>query len=162
MKNTEGLANISIYNETSQEFIHRLKRQYSNLFDEKSLFWLDSHGYGFKWPLKEEIAFITPNFKAAFILIDDFKVPGLDIFGYDEYEGQECSFDYIKEDLNPKLEYRLYYPNYTDRTSKHHPLRGWGLIEFGHGSELKLTESLKEKVHCVRINRFKYGNYSTN
>jgi hypothetical protein len=151
LENTSGLANISIYNESSREFILRIKQDYNHLFDKKVLFWLDSHGYGFKWPLKEEVSFITSNFKSPYILIDDFKVPGLDIFGYDEYEGQECSFNYIKDAINPKSSLKLYYPIYTERTSKHHPLRGWGLIEFGHANKLNVSDYLRYKIRHLDI-----------
>jgi hypothetical protein len=117
--------------------------------DKRVLFWLDAHGYGFEWPLRKEISFITTNFERAYILIDDFKVPGLDCFGFDEYDGQVCSFEYIKSALNPGLEYRLCYPNYKERTSAHHPLRGWGLLEFGHNEDLTLPASLRNKVRCI-------------
>lgn len=141
VKNTSTLPNVSVYNESSQKFILRLGREYRRVFNRKVLFWLDSHGYGFRWPLKEEVAFITTHFEAAHVLIDDFKVPGLDCFRYAEYEGQECSFDYIEDALNRKLEYSVHYPNYTERTSKHHPLCGWVLIAFGHKDELKVPHS---------------------
>ena len=149
LKNTVEFSNVSIYNEASQAFITRLKKNESAFFEADVLFWLDAHGHGFQWPLKEELYFITRAFKRAYILIDDFKVPGLDCFGYDEYQGQICSFDYVKESINPAIEYRLYYPNYTDRTSNHHPLRGWGLIEFGYNHELKLSEFLQNKIQCA-------------
>lgn len=152
VNNTRSSSNVSIYNETSNQFFERLEQQYVYLFKNKeTMFWLDAHGYGYKWPLKQEIAFITAKFEGAYVLIDDFKVPGLKCFGYDEYRGQECSFDYIQEDLNSELEYRLYYPDYTDRTSKHHPLRGWGLIQFGHDSELRMSDLLVDKVRRVMI-----------
>ncbi len=146
LNNTQGLVNVRIYNEISQRFLKRLTQQYSYLLEENVLFWLDAHSYGFTWPLKEEIELITTKFQAAYILIDDFRVPGLDCLGWYEYNGQECSFDHVREALNPKLKYRVYYPNYTERTSKHHPLRGWGLIEFGHGEDLVLPQNLQDKV----------------
>jgi hypothetical protein len=150
VSNSAGLLNVSIYNETSQEFMNRLKQHHAHLFVENTLFWLDAHGYDFRWPLKEEIAFITANWKRAYILIDDFKIPGLDCFGYDEYQGQVCSFDYIKDALNPTIAYNLYYPNYTERTSVHHPLRGWVLIEFGREEASKMPDSLRNKVRLVQ------------
>lgn len=146
LRNTNGLPNVYLFNETSQHFLERIQREYPHLFEEDTLFWLDAHGYGFEWPLRDEISFITRRFRKAYILIDDFKVPGLDCFGYDAYQDQECSFEYIKDALNPRIEYALYYPNYTERTSHHHPLRGWGLIEFGHKNELELPTTLREKV----------------
>ena len=153
LKKTSELPNVSIFNESSQKFILRLKRDTFICLIRMFYFWLDSHGYGFKWPLKEEIASIIANFKSPYILIDDFKVPGLDSFGYDKYEGQECSFDYIKEELDSNLAYNLYYPTYTDRTSKHHPLRGWGLIEFGHVNKLKVPNFLQDKIQHIDINK---------
>lgn len=130
-KNTAGLGNILLYNELSQDFIGRIDREMPELFERNTLFWLDAHGYGFKWPLKEELAFITGKFRKGFILIDDFKVPGLDCFKYDVYKDQVCSFEFIKDSLKPGVEYELFYPDYTEKTSPHHPLTGWGLIVFG-------------------------------
>lgn len=146
VKNTHGLLNVTLYNATSQEFMDIIARERKDVFGEKGFFWLDSHGYGFQWPLREEISFITTHFGAAYILVDDFKVPGLDCFGWDEYEGQICSFEYISGSIKDRLAYSLYYPAYTDRTSKHHALRGWGLIAFGHDRELEIPSGLKNRI----------------
>jgi len=146
LKNTVNVPNASILNQTSQDFFRWIETECSYLFNQNILFWLDAHGHGIKWPLKEEISFITGKFKRAYILIDDFKVPGFSCFGYDQYKGQTCSFEYIKDVINHKISYKLYYPNYTRRTSKHHPLRGWGLIEYGQRSPLELSGSLEGKV----------------
>lgn len=129
-KNVAGLTNITLYNQTSQQFLETLREKHTDIFPKKVLFWLDAHGYGFQWPLKEELAFISGNFLHALILIDDFKVPGREVFGYDEYQGQICSYEYVKDALNPVRTYKVYYPNYTEHTSTHHPLRGWGLITY--------------------------------
>lgn len=147
-QNISAYQNVDLYNETSQDFIERFRGS-REILDSEVLFWLDAHGHGFEWPLREEVSFITTNFKRAFILIDDFKVPGLDCFGYDEHQGQICAFDYVKDVLNKRRDYRLYYPQYTKRTSQYHPLRGWGLIEFGHANELNLPEDLRGKVRLV-------------
>ena len=146
LRNTRNLPNASIWNQTSQKFFGRIETECSYLFNHSILFWLDAHGHGIKWPLKEEISFITGKFKSAYILIDDFKVPGFSCFGYDQYKGQICSFEYIKDVINQKVSYKLYYPNYTTRTSKHHPLRGWGLIEYGQRSPLEISGLLEGKV----------------
>lgn len=143
-ENTKHLRNVRLYNETSQVFIRQLNRR--GVKKDHVLFWLDAHGAGFEWPLKEEISFITGNFDSAFILIDDFKVPGLDCFGYDVWGGQECSFEYIHSSLNSSKTYRLYYPTYTEHTSDYHPLRGWALIEFGRSKDWELPGQLVERV----------------
>ena len=147
VKNTEGLANVHLFNQASQEFLAILRTQYQIAFDQTTLFWLDAHGYGFEWPLQTEIAFITEHFQSAYILIDDFLVPGAAMFGYDSYQGQICSFEYIKNFINPHVTYRLYYPNYTERTSRHHPLRGWGMIEYGQQHAMRaLPSTLRSKI----------------
>lgn len=154
LRNIEGLSHVKVFNETSQELLHRIQKEHKEMFSKNVLFWLDAHGYGFQWPLKDELSFITRHFASAYILIDDFKVPGLDCFGYDVDRGQECSFDYTKDSLNPDLQYSLHYPAYTERTSTHHPLQGWGLIEYGHGV-LNFPGSLNGKIkshHRIKTN----------
>lgn len=150
-RNLADYPNVRPYNLKSPDFLRAIHEQHPSLRMSVNLYFLDAHGHGFRWRLREEVAFITTTVKAAYILIDDFKVPGLDCFGYDVYQDQECSFEYIADVLNPEQEYTLYYPNYTERTSKHHPLRGWGLIEFGHGDTLRVSDYLQDKVHVVRV-----------
>ena len=137
--------NVRLSNETSKEFLKRLLAE-PDILNGEVAFWLDAHGHGFEWPLREEVRVITDHWERAFLLIDDFLVPGLDCFGYDEYGGQVCSFDFIKDSLSGRRQYNLYYPQYTDRTSRHHPLRGWGLIEYGHPDGFDLPERLKGRV----------------
>lgn len=144
--NASGLTNVQIYNLTSQKFMKHLYKKHKSLFEKNVLFWLDAHGFGFRWPLREEISFITKNFRSPYILIDDFKVPNLENFGFDEYAGQICSFDHIENALNQGFEYNVYYPCYHERTSKHHPLRGWVLIEYGHKAALKLPPLLRDNI----------------
>jgi hypothetical protein len=143
---TTRLAGVSIYNETSKTFMERLEQEHDYLFEEKILFWLDAHGYGFKWPLREEVNFITTKFSSAYILIDDFKVPGLDCFGFDSYKDQESSFEYLRTALSSKQEYAIYYPAYTEKTSTFHPLRGWGLIVLGPQNDIGILESMGDKI----------------
>jgi hypothetical protein len=146
IKNVKRFPNVAVYNETSQVFVKRLKCERTDLFDEECMFWLDAHGYGFEWPLKEELCFITTEFRAGYILIDDFKVPGLDHFVYHRYQGQVCSYDYVKDAIQEDVEHALYYPNYAEKTSRHHPLIGWGLIDFGHDSKLEFSESFQDTI----------------
>lgn len=144
-RNTEKFSNVRLYNMLSQDFTSMLKRDMEELFGKKVLFWLDAHGYGFKWPLKDELSFITENFKSGCILIDDFKVPSMDCFKYDIYQDQVCSLDFVKDSLDKKNRYRVYYPDYMEKTSPHHPLTGWGLIEFGE-REIDMPVNLKVKI----------------
>ncbi|MCG6893770.1 MAG: hypothetical protein LJE65_09205 [Desulfobacteraceae bacterium] len=146
-RNVAPFPNAAVQPLSSGDFFTKLQQEQPDLFSHRILFWLDAHGHGFRWPLQEEIAFITEKFTSAYLLIDDFKVPGRPEFGFDTYEDQVCDFDHIRESIRPGLHYRLYYPNYTQRTSPHHGLRGWGLIAYGDKDPSPL-ERLPE--HCVR------------
>ncbi len=145
-KNTEKYSNVKLFNILSQDLIAVLTNDWPGLFSKKAVFWLDAHGYRFRWPLKDELRFITANFKSGYILIDDFKVPDLDCFAFDIYQEQVCSLDFIKDALEKKQNYVVYYPNYIEKTSPHHPLTGWGLIEFGHKRALNIPTELKNKI----------------
>lgn len=127
-KNSKEANNVILYNQLSQDFLTTLQQKHSNTFEEKSIFWLDAHGYGFDWPLKEEVNFIMTNYKDYLILIDDFLVPNAEHFLYDVYKEHICSYDYIKEAIPTEAKFSLYYPNYKEKTSKHHPLKGWCLL----------------------------------
>lgn len=137
--------NVLLFNGTSQQFIKHLINHESDIFSELCFFWLDAHGYGFEWPLKIELEFITGRFSSGFILIDDFKVPGRDHFIYDEYQGQICSYEYVKDAFNSGKAYQIYYPTYNEKTSKYHPLCGWGLVVFGH-EDFRIPEELADKM----------------
>lgn len=151
-KNTKTLDNVTIYKKLSQEFIYEIKKNHPSIFNQKNLFWLDAHGYGFVWPLKEEIEFILNNFSNAYIFIDDFKVPHLEAFKYDSYDKQICSFDYIK-DAVPDIPYKLYYPNYTQKTSNHHPLKGWGLFVIGEEDTFKYYHKSQHIIASTKLHK---------
>lgn len=144
-KNTSSYINVELFEGTSQQFIQHLSAQEQEIFLQSCFFWLDAHGYGFEWPLKKELEFITSRFSKGYVLIDDFKVPGREYFIYDEYEGQVCSYDYVKEALDSRKTYQLYYPTYKDKTSKHHPLCGWGLLVFGD-TDFQIPAELVGKI----------------
>lgn len=148
MKNTGKYPNVCLLRATSQEFISHLAENEEWVFSERCFFWLDAHGYGFEWPLEEELEFITNQFTSGYILIDDFMVPGREQFGYDVYQKQICSYDYVKNSLNPQCTYHLYYPTYEDKTSEYHPLRGWGLLVFGC-DDFGIPEELMDKMEKV-------------
>jgi Glycosyltransferase family 10 (fucosyltransferase) C-term/Alpha-(1,3)-fucosyltransferase FucT N-terminal domain len=135
-------AGVEVFCETSQRFIERLEREPADFFARPVLLWLDAHGYGFEWPLRDEVAFATRRFARGYLLIDDFEVPGEPAFGFDAYDGNVCSFEHVESALAPGLEYDLYYPAYTEHTSPFHPLRGWGLVAFGPAPRPDLAREL--------------------
>ncbi len=141
-----GMQNVQVHNESSQEFMGRIRREMTHLFTKRCVFWLDAHGFGYPWPLREEVAFFTGSFSSGSILVDDFRVPGMDQFRFDSYDGQVCSYEYIEGSLSPEKQYRIVYPSYTDRTSNHHPLCGWVLIAYGVAANLVINPSLQDKI----------------
>jgi hypothetical protein len=132
----EGLINVETFPMTSQEFLPYIHED--NPCDCKRLYWLDAHGHGFDWPLAFEVEFITSHYNKSFILIDDFQVPGKPQFSYDISTGNICSYKTIKPYI--KNGYQVYYPAYTERTSKTMNLVGWGLLV----KDWKIPEELKD------------------
>lgn len=124
--NTSALSNVTIWNTDSISFLNEIESQIP-VRGAGVVCWLDAHGCGFQWPLREEVALFTGRFPKAAIFIDDFKVPEKPEFGFDQYDGQECSLEYIQDSIaDHTLE--IVFPSYTEHTSQHHPLRGWCLI----------------------------------
>jgi hypothetical protein len=155
---TAASANAKVLPMLSQDFMLHIDERHPELHDQ-SLLWLDSHGPGFVWPLQEEVAWFTRRFQRSWALIDDFKVPGRPEFGFDTYGGQECSFDFIRPHIDEIHSSRLFVPSYSERTSLHHPLRGWALLTKGCQDplprtlatfmiELPLAESARWKCAC--------------
>ena len=154
-KNTIKLKNISLFNLDSINFLNKIEHEIKK--EKPVLFWIDAHGYGFQWPLKEEIEIITKNYTNAFIFIDDFKVTNQPQFLYDKYDGQVCSYDYIKENISADREYKLVYPYYNEKTSTHHPLKGWVLITNNRDFNLEKEESLNYYQLHLENGRIKYN-----
>jgi len=126
----------TVVNEPSPGFLHALFDVEPELREQCPLCWLDAHGYGFEWPLASEIAFLTSRCGSAFVLIDDFQIPGRPDFAFDEYDGQVCGLDLVRPALTPGKAYDLYLPCYHEHTSEHHPLVGTALLVFGVGFAL--------------------------
>lgn len=149
--NNKDLENVRLFNKDSNEFMQVIDREYRDIKEKNTMVWLDAHGYGFKWPLRDEISFFLSSFKKILLLVDDFKVPELTEFGYDEYEGQTCSFEYIQDKIPRDVELELYYPSYTEHTSEHHPLRGWCLINRGQELLFKDTDIGKHLTRAKKL-----------
>ncbi|MHA1253375.1 MAG: hypothetical protein ACTSRP_25585 [Candidatus Helarchaeota archaeon] len=148
-KRLEGYKNCKIFNESSQEFIPRILKE-KPLNEYLTFFFLDAHGKGFEWPLRQEIYQITHNLNKAIILIDDFKVPGNPQFQYDIYESQECSMNYIKNYLNPTRVYNIIYPRYKIKTSNYPHFIGYIIILMGLNiRELNIPTQLMENFIII-------------
>ncbi len=146
------LHNITLDQVKSPDFLYKIVEDHPDLVNKDVAFWLDAHSFGYKWPLKDEIRFITGTFKKAYIFIDDFKIPGRPEFQYDIYDGQECSWEFIHDEMCTDKEYLIYLPKYKEKTSRHHPLVGWALIEFGHAT-MQIPDSLKD--HLIQTSAYR-------
>ncbi|MGB4677515.1 MAG: hypothetical protein WBH90_12390 [Aggregatilineales bacterium] len=146
-----GFSDTHLYNLDSLSFLRTVHHTQPELLNQINLYFLDAHGYGFRWPLKEEIAFITQTLGEAFILVDDARVPGRDEFKYDAYDGQVCSLDYIRGSLAPGRRYTVCYPDYSEHTSPHHPLTGYMFIVYGSVAVEHLCRAVNENFRLVAI-----------
>ncbi|MFX1554506.1 MAG: hypothetical protein ACFFBV_11325 [Promethearchaeota archaeon] len=150
-KKLKTFNSCKIYNETSQEFLPKILNR-EDLNKELIFFFLDAHGEGFKWPLKQEIEQITYNLTEAIILIDDFKVPNNPQFNYDVYADQECSMDFIKNKLNSARNYVFIYPKYRIKTSNYPHFPGYIIILMGLDlSLIKIPIQLFENYYIFNL-----------
>jgi hypothetical protein len=94
--------NVTVIRRSSVPFLKE------KLADAKSLsvptlFYLDSH-WNDHLPLREELELIFNNYSDATVLIDDFKVPDDDGYGFDDYgKGKALTLDYVSQASTPKL-----------------------------------------------------------
>lgn len=119
------------YNMLSPDFIYKIHQEFPKLNQSLNFYWLDAHDYGYQWPLADELRYITTHTQRAIILIDDAEVPDHPEFKFCAYDGQTCDVAYMMAALAPGQSYQFVFPDYTEHTSKHHPLVGYNFIFWG-------------------------------
>ena len=79
------------------------------------MFYLDAHWYD-HCPLKNELQLIKKFNLKPIITIHDFFVPGSKKLGYDSYNGQSFTYEWLKEDLDAIYDkkYSYFYNNDID------------------------------------------------
>jgi len=97
----------------------------------RPVFWLDAHFHGVPLPLGKEIALLTRSYARAHMFIDDFQVPDRPWFGFDAYPDGSIGVDYLAAHLDRGRDYVVVFPRYRDKSSTHHPLRGWACVSWG-------------------------------
>jgi predicted O-methyltransferase YrrM len=130
-KTVQPYSNAHVFKQLSPDFLYWVHKKFPQLDHSLNFYFLDAHDYGYVWPLKEEIRFITGQVEHAIILIDDAQVPNQPQFKYSAYDGQVCDIEYILDALTPGKRYTITYPIYQERTSPHHPLTGYIFVAFG-------------------------------
>ena len=87
-------AGISLSNMDSREFLAKLIRERA-LEGQSAFFYLDAH-WGEDLPLLEEVQLIFNELPTAVVMVDDFKVPWDDFYGYDDYgDGKSLDLGYL-------------------------------------------------------------------
>lgn len=74
----------------------------------RALFYLDAH-WEADLPLREEVSTITGEWSDSIIVIDDFKVPDDDGYGFDRYGADELSMEYLGSQA--VRSYEAFWPN---------------------------------------------------
>jgi GR25 family glycosyltransferase involved in LPS biosynthesis/glycosyltransferase involved in cell wall biosynthesis len=118
-ENVKSLSNVKLIKTSSLELFKTLDNSQGPI-----LFWLDAHTNNNTW-LREELEYITKNFKNYCVLIDDFKNP----YHEREFQFNSIKYPYSLDSIKDIVQNcHIYFPNYTDKTSVYHPLVGWVLI----------------------------------
>lgn len=99
-------SNVVVHYGNSPDILRQILPSFKS---KRLLFYLDAHWLN-EWPLLEEIEVISKTHKDnCIIVIDDFKVPDRSDIPYDAYSGGECSYEYIKLQLNKAYSDYYYY-----------------------------------------------------
>lgn len=89
-----GIKNVSILQGNSPTVLFGLL---GHIIDASTtLFFLDAHWQAY-WPLKDEIRTIPRG--QGVLVMHDARVPGCPALGVDSYDGQELSYEYLKDVL---------------------------------------------------------------
>lgn len=97
-KNLEGTGAILLKG-SSEKVLDSALYNYSYAHvDNNILFYLDAH-FNSYCPLLDELRVISGNAITPVIVIHDFKVPGRPDLGFDEYNGQPFTWEWIKESV---------------------------------------------------------------
>lgn len=90
-----GITNVSILTMNSPDALKSLVDR-NTINASETLFLLDAHWQAY-WPLKDEIRAIPRG--EGVLVMHDARVPGCPNLGVDEYDGQELSYEYLKDVL---------------------------------------------------------------
>lgn len=94
---TMEIGNIVFYLGLSQTMLPVVLNNYS--VGDDALFLLDAH-WGSQCPLLDELKVIAAHGIKPCIVIHDMKNPNDERFGFDEYNGQQFTFEWVKPSLD--------------------------------------------------------------
>jgi len=155
--NETDTPNATLLPVTSVETIDWIETNMPDLKEKKVVFWLDAHGEWtengerkFSWPLKEEVSYITSNYKNYAIFIDDFFNPFNRNHKYDVYmDSIICGPEEVVDYLNGA---RMYHHQFDKVTSRLQPFMvGIGLIT---DMELLPTDNDMTLIESTGVNKY--------
>jgi predicted O-methyltransferase YrrM len=115
------LENVHLYQGNSVAFLRSLS---SRLSQAKNFVYLDAHWYDYL-PLRDELATVR-EWQNTVVMIDDFKVPSDDRFGWDKYDDeQEVSLRHIEGSFG---DHAVYFPSYPAPQEGEVAARGYCVI----------------------------------
>ena len=85
---------VRLYNQESRQFLESLRRL-DEVPRRHIFFYLDAH-WGDHLPLAAEVDFICRNWEDSVVVIDDFKVPMDDGYGFDRYGQHTLDLEYLE------------------------------------------------------------------
>ena len=105
---------VNIFHAESNAFLNAFASRY-DYRSRHVFFYLDAH-WGDDLPLKNEIQFIFENFLHAVVMVDDFKVPNDEGYGYDDYgENKIICLDLLSP-LVTTLSLAVFFPSAKSET----------------------------------------------
>ncbi len=115
------MTNVHLHHGNSVDFLRSLSAKVS---DAVNFVYLDAHWYKYL-PLRDELAVIG-NWPNTVVMIDDFKVPFDEGFGWDKYdEDSEICMRYIEGSIGSGT---VYFPNYPAQQEGAGIARGFAVI----------------------------------
>jgi predicted O-methyltransferase YrrM len=137
-KRTVGhLRNIHLHHSNSVDFISALS---SKVSDDINFVYLDAHWYDYL-PLRDELSLLM-NWRNTIVMIDDFRVPFDDRFGWDKYdEEHEICLRYVDTVIAEKP---IFFPGY--------PARSEGAVARGY-CVIPMSDSVLTELECIALLR---------
>lgn len=100
------LENVQLHHENSVDFLKSLSLR---IMKAVNFVYLDAH-WNTYLPLRDELGVLT-NWSNSVVMVDDFKVPFDEGFGWDKYDNErEICMRYIEDSIGTNA---VYFPNYS-------------------------------------------------
>lgn len=141
----QGLPRIHLSREDSREYLQQLVHD-ERVRGRRAFVYLDAH-WGADLPLAQEVAILTRDLPDAVVMIDDFEVPGLPDYEFDDYGADSVlSIDLIADRLPQDTV--LFYPGWS-RDQLADVRRGFVIL--ARGSQAATVEGCAEGLTRMSV-----------